>query len=96
MQVAMRSHHLTWINLVLIFGLSIACWFPALYGLSSIPAMQAALPSLIGIAQRLYRMPTFWLAVGGLAPAAALLVDFLHVAMQRQWLPPDYQIFQVN
>ena len=96
LQVAMRSYHLTSINLLLIFGLSIGCWFPALWGLSTIPQLEAAMPTMIGIAPRLYSNVVFWLTVGLAAPVIALMSDFLRAAFKRQFHPEDHQIFQAS
>eukprot|EP00891_Asterochloris_glomerata_P006425 jgi/Astpho2/6425/e_gw1.00093.28.1_t len=96
LKVAMRSYHLTAINLLLIFGLSIGCWFPALWGLSTIPQLEAAMSTMIGIAPRLYSNVVFWLTVGLAAPVIALMSDFLRVAFERQFCPQDHQIFQAS
>ncbi len=92
----MRSYHLTAINLLLIFGLSIGGWFPALWGLSTIPQLEAAMSTMIGIAPRLYSNVVFWLTVGLAAPVIALMWDFLRVAFERQFCPQDHQIFQAS
>ena len=96
LQVAMRSYHLTAINLLLIFGLSIGCWFPALWGLSTIPQLEAAMATMVGIGPRLYSNVVFWLTVGLAAPVIALMSDFLRVAFERQFHPQDHQIFQAS
>ena len=92
----MRSYHLTALNLLLIFGLSIGCWFPALWGLSTIPQLEAAMPTMVGIGPRLYSNVVFWLTVGLAAPVTALMSDFLRVAFERQFHPQDHQIFQAS
>ena len=92
----MCSYHLTAINLLLIFGLSIGCWFPALWGLSTIPQLEAAMSTMVGIGPRLYSNAVFWLTVGLAAPVIALMSDFLRVAFERQFHPQDHQIFQAS
>ena len=67
-----------------------------LWGLSTIPQLEAAMSTMIGIAPRLYSNVVFWLTVGLAAPVIALMSDFLRVAFERQFCPQDHQIFQAS
>lgn len=93
-QVVIRASYFTWINIALI-SLSIACWFPALWGFSHIGALQRTLTDMVELGPHLFSTPAFWLAVICLAPIMALLLDFALSASARQAAPLDRQIFQV-
>ena len=95
MQVAIRTHYFTWINVTMI-GLSIGCWLPALYAFSSIEPLQRTLTDMVELGPHLFKTPAFWLGVVILAPVMALLLDFILSSWQRQRRPLDRQVFQVG
>jgi magnesium-transporting ATPase (P-type) len=93
-QVAIRTHYFTWINVTMI-GLSIGCWLPALYGFSSIGPLQRTLTDMVELGPHLFSTPAFWLGVVFCATVMALLLDFILSSWQQQRHPLDRQIFQV-
>lgn len=95
MQVAIRTHYFTWINVTMI-ALSIGCWLPALYAFSSIGPLQRTLTDMVELGPHLFKTPAFWLGVVILAPVMALLLDFILSSWQRQRRPLDRQVFQVG
>lgn len=95
LQVAIRTSYFTWINVTLI-TLSIACWFPALYGFSHIGPLQRTLTDMVELGPHLFSTPAFWLGVILFAPTVALLLDLILNAAARQSAPLDRHIFQVR
>lgn len=51
---------------------------------------------MVELGPHLFKTPAFWLGVVILAPAMALLLDFILSSWQRQRRPLDRQIFQVS
>lgn len=94
LQVALRTHYFTWINVTMI-GLSIGCWLPALYGFSCIGPLQRTSTDMVELGPHLFSTPAFWLGVVICATIMALLLDFILSSWQRLRHPLDRQIFQV-
>ena len=95
LQVAIRTHYFTWINVVMIV-LSIGCWLPALDAFSTFAPLQRTLTDMVELGPHLFQTPAFWLGVVVLAPVMALLLDFILSSWQRQRRPRDAQVFQVS
>ena len=94
-QVAIRTHHWTLLNAVVIWGVSIGLWFPFMLLCSFLWQWWELLPDMSGVAQRLFAVPAFWLSAVVGAPAMAVLFDFSIMAFEDQFHPGDARIFQV-
>lgn len=94
-QVAIRTHHWTIVNAIVIWGISIGLWFPFMLICSFLWQWWELLPDMSGVAQRLFAVPAFWLSAVVGAPAIAVLFDFSVMVFEDQFRPSDARIFQV-
>ncbi|CAD7702859.1 unnamed protein product [Ostreobium quekettii] len=94
LKVAVRTHHWTALNALVIWGISIGMWFPFMYVCSLLWQWWEVLPDMAGVAQRLFSVPAFWLSAVIGAPMFSILLDFSMMAFEDQFRPSDTRIFQ--
>eukprot|EP00803_Ostreobium_quekettii_P001400 evm.model.scf_456.4 EVM.evm.TU.scf_456.4 scf_456:36480-52102(+) len=94
LKVAVRTHHWTVINGIVIWGISIGVWFPFMYVCSLLWQWWELLPDMSGVAQRLFSVPAFWLSAVVGAPMFSILLDFSVMVFEDQFRPSDTRIYQ--
>ncbi|KAK9088134.1 hypothetical protein Scep_027216 [Stephania cephalantha] len=90
-QIALIINHFTWIHHFFIWG-SIAFWYIFLYVYGEIPPAHSK-GGFHLLKEALISAPTFWL-VTLLVLIISLLPYFLHVAIQRLFIPMDNHVLQ--
>jgi len=94
LKIALRTQHWTKVNVIFVFLISIALWFPFLLGLSYVWKWYGYLPEMSGVAMRLFDIPSFWLSAVIAAPICGMFLDSTLVAFENRFWPKDVRIYQ--
>lgn len=94
LKIALRTQHWTNVNVIFVFLISIALWFPFLLTCSYVWKWYGYLPEMSGVAIRLFDIPSFWLSAVIAAPICGMFLDATLVAFENRFWPKDVRIYQ--